>query len=57
MYRKKGDICGGIGRNFHKYQINILLGDFNKKNWGEVFSNRQFGMRVYMMIVMIMVSE
>jgi len=39
--------------NFH---MKILLGDLMQK-WGELFSNRQLGMRVYIRIVMTMVLE
>jgi hypothetical protein len=40
-----------------KYHIKILVGDFNAKLGKVIFSNRQLGLRVYTMIVMIMVLE
>ena len=44
--------------NVPTYNMKILLGDFNAKVGEErIFSNRQFGMRVYIRIVMIMVLE
>ena len=44
--------------HFPKYHMKILLRDFNAKVGRERrFSNRQFGMRVYISIVTIMVSE
>ena len=35
----------------------VLLGKFNAKLWEMIFSNRQFGMRVYIRIVMIAALE
>jgi hypothetical protein len=52
--------------HFPKYHVKILFGDCNTKlerdrererERGGIFSNRQLGMRVYIRIVMIMVSE
>jgi hypothetical protein len=37
--------------------MKILLGDFNAKVVGKIFSNQLWGMRVYMKLVMIMESE
>jgi len=37
--------------------MKILLGDFNAKVRRRIFSNRKLGIRVYIRIVMIMVSE
>ena len=43
--------------HFPKYHTNILVGDL-MQNWGErIFSNRQLGMRNYVGIVMMMMSE
>jgi hypothetical protein len=39
---------------FPKYDMKILLGDFNAKVGREDFLNRQFGMKVYAKLVMIM---
>jgi len=41
--------------HFPEYHMKILLGDFNAKLGREGFLNRQFGMRVYIRIVMIKV--
>jgi len=35
----------------------IMLGKFNAKLWVMIFSNRQFGMRVYIRMVMIVALE
>jgi hydroxypyruvate isomerase len=39
---------------FPKYHIKILLGDFNAKEAGKTFLNRQYGMKVCKKLVMIM---
>jgi hypothetical protein len=41
---------------FPKYHINILFGDFNAKAGREDILNRQFGMKVYTKLVMMMES-
>ena len=43
--------------HFSKYQMKILLGDFNAKVGREKFSNQRLGTKVYISIVMIMVRE
>ena len=43
--------------HFPKYHTKILLGDFNANSGERRFSSRQLGMRVYINIVTIMVSE
>jgi hypothetical protein len=44
--------------HFPKYQMNMLLGDFNAKVWRErIFSNCRWEMRVYILIIMVMVLE
>jgi hypothetical protein len=43
--------------NFPKYDIKILLRDFNAKLDRGIFSHRQLGMRVYIRIVMPVVLE
>jgi hypothetical protein len=44
--------------HFPQYHMKVLLEDFNEKKWGErMFSNRQSGMRTYIMLVMIMGFE
>jgi len=43
--------------NFLKYNMKILLGDFDEKRGERIFSNRQLVMIVYIRIVMIVVLE
>jgi hypothetical protein len=43
--------------NFPRYEIKILIGDFNTKLERGLFSNRQLGMRIYIRIVMPVVLE
>jgi hypothetical protein len=38
-----------VSNHFPKYQMKNVLGNFNAK-MGRIFSKRQFGMRVYIMI-------
>jgi hypothetical protein len=42
---------------FPKYHVKILLGDFNAKVGKEDFLNRQWGMKVYKNLVIIMELE
>jgi hypothetical protein len=42
---------------FSKYEIKILIVDFNAKLERGIFSNRQLGMRIYIRIVMAVVLE
>jgi len=53
FYKELQQVLGHIP----KYHIKILLGDFNAKLGRVIFSNRQLGLRVCTMIVMIMVLE
>jgi len=43
--------------HFPKYNMKILLGDFNEKAGRENIFKRQLAMRVYVRVVMIMVLE
>jgi hypothetical protein len=43
--------------HFHTYHMIILLGDLRQKWRERIFLNRQWGMRVYNRMVMIMVLE
>ena len=43
--------------HFPKYHMKILLGDFNAKVGRQNISNRQWGIRCHIRIVMIMVLE
>jgi len=38
--------------NFLRYEIQILIGEFNAKLEREIFSSRQLGTRIYIRIVM-----
>jgi hypothetical protein len=60
------DKCGDTKESFYeelvfeqfpKYDMKILLGDFNTKVGGKIFLNRQLGMTVCVKLVMIMGLE
>jgi hypothetical protein len=44
---------GHVFDQFPTYNMKILLGDFNAKVGGKIFSNQQSGMRVHTKLVMI----
>ena len=46
-----------VFHHFPKYHMKILLGDFTANSGERRSSSRQFGMRIYISIVTIMVSE
>ena len=43
--------------DFPKYHMEILLGDLMQNLGERIFSNRQFGMRVYIRIAMTVVLQ
>jgi hypothetical protein len=45
---------GHVFDQLPRYNMKILLGDFNVKVAGKIFSNQQSEMRVYMKLVMTM---
>jgi hypothetical protein len=60
VIKNRGQFCEELEQvfgKFPKYEIKILIGDFNAKLARGIFSNRQLGMRIYIRIVMPVVLE